>query len=108
MFAVFEPHQLSRAKLFFNEFAAALEKADRVIITKPFLGREAYKNLEPVDFDLLCSKIGNHKAEHIKTSDEICSKILNEAKSGDIIIVFGAGESYKLSREIINSLSKNL
>lgn len=105
VFAVFEPHQLSRAKLFFNEFAAALEKADRVIITKPFLGREANKNLEPVDFDLLCSKIGNHKAEHIKTSDEICSKILNEAKSGDIIIVFGAGESYKLSREIINALN---
>ncbi|WP_291576206.1 UDP-N-acetylmuramate--L-alanine ligase [Clostridium sp. UBA4548] len=106
VFAVFEPHQLSRAKLFFNEFALALEKADRVIITKPFLGREANKNLEPVDFELLCAKIGNHKAEHIKTSDEICNKILNEAKSGDIIIVFGAGESYKLSRKIIDALNK--
>lgn len=106
VFAVFEPHQLSRAKLFFNEFALALEKADRVIITKPFLGREANKNLDPVDFELLCNKIGSHKAAHIKTSDEICSKILNEAKSGDIIIVFGAGESYKLSREILIALNK--
>lgn len=106
VFAVFEPHQLSRAKLFFNEFAAALKKADRVIITKPFLGREANKNLEPVNLDMLCNKIDINKAEYIESSDKICSKILNEAKSGDIIIVFGAGESYKLSREIINVLKE--
>ncbi len=106
IFAVFEPHQLSRAKLFFSEFAAALKKADRVIITKPFLGREANKNIEPVNFDMLCNEIDINKAEYIKNSDEICSKILSEAKSGDIIIVFGAGEAYKLSREIINTLNE--
>ena len=106
VFAVFEPHQLSRAKLFFNEFAAALKKADRVIITKPFLGREANKNLDPVNFNMLCNEIDINKAEYIESSDKICSKILSEAKSGDIIIVFGAGESYKLSREIINVLKE--
>jgi len=106
VFAVFEPHQLSRTKLFFNEFAIALKKADRVIITNPFLGREANKNIEPVNLDMLCSEIDINKAEYIKSSDKICSKLLNEAKSGDIIIVFGAGESYKLSRKIINVLKE--
>ncbi|GFZ33012.1 UDP-N-acetylmuramate--L-alanine ligase [Clostridium zeae] len=107
VFAIFEPHQLSRAKLFFNEFAEALKKADRVIITKPFLGREANKNIKPVDLNMLCEKIDINKAAYIETSDEICSTILNEAKSGDLIIVFGAGDSYKLSRKIINILSEN-
>lgn len=106
VFAVFEPHQLSRTKLFFNEFATALKKADRVIITEPFLGRESNKNIEPVNLDMLCSEIDINKAEYIKSSDKICSKLLNEAKSGDIIIVFGAGESYKLSRKIINVLKE--
>lgn len=106
VFAVFEPHQLSRTKLFFNEFAIALKKADRVIITEPFLGREANKNIEPVNLDMLCNEIDINKAEYIKSSDKICSKLLNEAKSGDIIIVFGAGESYKLSREIISILKE--
>jgi len=55
---------------------------------------------------MLCSEIDINKAEYIKSSDKICSKLLNEAKSGDIIIVFGAGESYKLSRKIINVLKK--
>ncbi|MCB2291383.1 hypothetical protein LGK97_16775 [Clostridium sp. CS001] len=106
VFAIFEPHQLSRAKLFFNEFVMALKKADRVIITKPFLGREANKNIEPVNFDMLCNEIDISKAEYIESSDEICGKILRKVKSGDIIIVFGAGDAYKLSREISNILTE--
>ncbi|GKU27466.1 UDP-N-acetylmuramate--L-alanine ligase [Clostridium folliculivorans] len=107
VFAIFEPHQLSRTKLFFNEFAVALRKADRVIITKPFLGREANKNIEPIDLNMLCKEIDINKADYIENSDEICSTILNEAKSGDLIIVFGAGDSYKLSRKVISILRKN-
>ncbi|MBU3216517.1 UDP-N-acetylmuramate--L-alanine ligase [Clostridium estertheticum] len=105
IFAIFEPHQLSRTKLFFHEFATALKKADRVIITRPFLGREANKNLEPVDLDMLSDEIGVNKAEYIENFDKVCEKILSEAKNGDII-VFGAGESYKLSRKIIDLLNK--
>lgn len=104
--AIFEPHQISRTKLFLNEFATALKKADRVIITKPFLGREKNKNIEPVNLNILCNEIDTNKAKYIENTDKICEKILSEAKSGDIIIVFGAGESYKLSRKIINLLNK--
>jgi len=43
---------------------------------------------------MLCNKIDISKAEYIKSSDKIYSKILSEAKSGDIIIVFGAVEFY--------------
>ena len=107
IFTIFEPHQLSRIKIFFNEFAEALKKADKVIITKPFLGREANKNIEPVNLNNLCNEIGINKAEYIESTDKICEKILNEVKDEDIIIIFGAGESYKLSRKIINLLNKN-
>lgn len=106
VFAVFEPHQLSRIKLFFNEFAQALSKADRVIISKPFLGREAYKNIEPVNFEKLANETNKDTTEYIENIDEICSKVINEVKSGDVIVVFGAGDSYKLSRKVINELKE--
>lgn len=106
IFAIFEPHQVSRTRLFFYEFAKALKKADRIIITKPFLGREVNKNIEPVSLNKLCNEIDINKAKYIENTDEICEKILSEAKNGDIIIVFGAGESYKLSRRIITLLNK--
>ena len=104
VFAIFEPHQISRIKLFFHEFAAALKKADRVIILKPFLGREANKNIEPINVETLVNEINPDIAEYIEDYDNVCNKIVNEVKSGDIIMVFGAGESYKLSRKIINML----
>ncbi len=43
---------------------------------------------------MLCNKIDINKAEYIENFDKICSKILSEARSGDIIIVFGAVEFY--------------
>lgn len=36
--------------------------------------------------DMLCNEIDINKEEYIEISDEICSKILSEAKNGDIII----------------------
>lgn len=107
IFTIFEPHQISRINLFFYEFAEVLKKADKVIIAKPFLGREANKNIEPVNLNNLCNEIDINKAEYIESTDKICEKVLNEVKDGDIIIVFGAGESYKLSRKIINLLDKS-
>ncbi len=45
---------------------------------------------------MLCNKIdiNINKAEYIESSDKACSKILSEAKSKDIIIVFGIVEFY--------------
>ncbi len=106
VFAIFEPHQISRIKLFFHEFAVALKKADRVIILKPFLGREANKNIEPINVETLVNEIDSNTTEYIEDYDEACNKIINEVKNGDIIMVFGAGESYKLSRKIINMLKE--
>ncbi len=106
VFAIFEPHQISRLKLFFNEFAVALKKADRVIILEPFLGREVNKNFEPISLERLVNEINKDTTEYIQDYDEICNKITKEVKNGDIIIVFGAGESYKLSRKIVNILKE--
>lgn len=93
-------------KVVFYEFGIALWKADRVIITKLFLGRVANKNIEPVNLEMLANEINTNTAEHIEDYDEVCNKIINTVKSGDIIIVFGVGESYKLSEKIINELKE--
>ncbi|WDV48271.1 UDP-N-acetylmuramate--L-alanine ligase [Clostridiaceae bacterium M8S5] len=108
VFAIFEPHQISRIKLFFDEFIAALSKADRVIISKPFLGREVNKSFDPINLEQMADQINTERAEYIQDYDEICNKIVKEVKNGDIIIVFGAGESYKISRKIVNKLKKRI
>lgn len=93
-FAILNPINFQGQSYFLNEFVAALKKTDRVIITKSFLGREANKSIKPVNLNMLCNKIDINQSEYIESSDKICSKIFSDAKSGDIIIAFGAVEFY--------------
>ncbi len=101
LWAVLEPHQISRIRLFFDEFAKAIGKADRVVVTKTYVGREKLRNLEPLDMELFVSRIGSHKAVYIEDFDQVASYIKGNSKEGDIVVVFGAGESYKLTRKML-------
>ena len=106
IWAIWEPHQISRIKLFLNEFTTALDKFDRVIITKTFVGREKFKNIESFDMNLIVERIGSQKATYIEDFDSVAEYTDSNSKQGDIIIIFGAGESYKLTQKIITHMSK--
>lgn len=106
IWAIMEPHQLSRIKLFVNEFASALNEFDRVVITKTFIGREKYKSIEKLDMNILIDQIGSNKASYIDDFDSVAEFVNQNVKSGDIVIVFGAGQSYKLTQKIINQMSE--
>lgn len=107
VYAIVEPHQISRLKLFPKEFVAALNKADEAIVTKTYVGREINKNLEPVDMNSIISKVDAGKASYIEDFNSVADTISLKAKQGDIIIVFGAGNSHKLTKLIVERL-KNI
>jgi len=101
IWAVFEPHQYSRLKIFLNEFAQTLGKADQVIVTAIYPGRE---KIDPtIKSEDLVDKIGA-KALYIEKFEEVAQKISQQVKPGDIVIVFGAGKSYLLSKMILEKL----
>lgn len=104
VYAIVEPHQISRLKLFPQEFIAALNKSDEAIVTKTYIGREINKNLEPVDMNSLVSKVDACKASYIEDFNKVADTISLKAGQGDIIIVFGAGNSHKLTKLIVERL----
>jgi UDP-N-acetylmuramate--alanine ligase len=104
VYAVVEPHQISRLKLFPQEFIAALNYADEAIVTKTYVGREINKNLEPVDMNSLLSKVDAGKASYIEDFNNVADAISLKARQGGIIIVFGAGNSHKLTKLIVERL----
>lgn len=107
IYAIVEPHQISRLKLFPKEFITALNKADEAIVTKTFVGREINKNLEPVDMNSLISEVDAGKATYIEDYHIIADTIALKARPGDIVVVFGAGNSYKFTKLIVERL-KNM
>ena len=103
IWAIFEPHQYSRLKIFLSDFARVLKSADEIIITAIFPGREKFNpQIKAKD---LVDKIGD-KAEYLENFEEISEKISQKAKINDIIIVFGAGKSYLLTKMILEKLSR--
>lgn len=107
IYAIVEPHQISRLKLFPKEFIAALCKADEAIVTKTYIGREIHKNLEPVDMNSLIGKVDSGKATYVEDFNEVANAISSKAKFGDIVIVFGAGNSHKLTKLIVEGLKNS-
>lgn len=104
VWVIFEPHQISRILLMFDSFAQALGLADHVIITKTHIGREIHSGLVPVEANRWVSTIGPDKAHYIEEYDDVASFVCANAKPDDWIIVMGAGESYKISRLILEEL----
>ena len=98
LIAVFEPHQVSRLRLMFDDYVSALKIADRTVIAKTHLGREIHKNVTPITERewLAASDTFLHLEDPEAIRDEIVKKISDS--DCDMVIVIGAANSYKISR----------
>lgn len=101
IWVVYEPHQYSRLNLFFNEFVKVLKLADKVVVTKPYEGRE--KGAKKPDMKKFVKEIGK-KAVYLPDFSDVSKYVSQESKKRDVIIVAGAGKSYILSKEILHKL----
>ena len=102
IWAIFEPHQISRLRLFKKEFAKVLAEADKVIVTQVFEGREKLTKGE--SGQMLVDEINLPKARYIGDFDKVVELVDKEVRKGDCLLVFGAGKSYQLSQKILERL----
>lgn len=102
IWAIIEPHTFSRNLVLLPQFAHALDLANQVIISQIFASREK----DPGNFSGadIATASKHSSARYIPNFDDITRTVKLEAKSKDVIIIFGAGNSHKLSRQILDSL----
>lgn len=102
LWVVIEPHTFSRLHAVLTELPNALQQADEIIISQIFASREK----DPGNFtgqDI--SDATNHShARYIPEFADITTILKSETKPGDVILIMGSGNSYKLSRELVSSL----
>jgi UDP-N-acetylmuramate--alanine ligase len=102
---VFQPHRFSRLSLLMESFAAAFTDADVLITTEIYAAGE--KSIAGVSGRVLYQEIkqSGHKNvyfEHnMKNIPPLVGKV---AQSGDLILVLGAGNIYKIIPDIIKTL----
>jgi UDP-N-acetylmuramate--alanine ligase len=93
VFCVFQPHTYSRLSELFHDFARSFLDADRIIVADVYAARE--ENTTGVTSKLLAQTIGR-QAEYINSFEGIAEYLRQNVFEGDVIIIMGAGDTYRL------------
>jgi UDP-N-acetylmuramate--alanine ligase len=98
LWCVFQPHQISRTRALFDDFAKSLVAADQVLLVPVFAAREVVHD-EPVQMshDLAARVVaaGGH-ARSADTLDLAQRTLEDELEPGDVLITMGAGDIGKV------------
>jgi UDP-N-acetylmuramate--alanine ligase len=102
---VFQPHTYSRTKLLLDGFSDAFGDADHVTVTEIYAARE-----EPV-WDItgagLAAALNHQSVDFAATLTEAAERELAELRSGDVLLVMGAGDVYKVGRQVLGRLRES-
>ncbi len=102
VWAVFQPFTYSRTAMLIDDFAKALNIADKVVMTEIMGSRE--RNTYGVSTAQLAEKIDG--SVWFRTFDEVASYVTENAKEGDLIITLGCGDVYKAAKLMIKKYAE--
>jgi len=99
IWCVFQPHQHQRTYYLFNDFVKTFRKApiDKIIITDIYdvAGRETKTINREVSSEKLVKKINIDSVTYLPL-DRVEKYVKENIKSGEVLIIMGAGDIYKL------------
>lgn len=98
---IFQPQRYTRTKALMEEFAQSFSDADKVIIADVYTAGES--PISGASSEALVEKIkanGHNDVTYIETNGEIYQYLVDEVKSGDLVITMGAGDIYKVSHQL--------
>ncbi len=112
--AVYQPHMFSRTKTFFEGFLHAFDVADVTIIADIFPGREHDTGL--IDAHKLVEGIAR-RSDYIQQGKQVMHGGSVEAttrlvqtilRSGDVLVVMGAGDIYLVTEQLLQTSREKL
>jgi len=105
LWVVWQPHTYSRAKLFFDAFAASFVDAPHVIVSDVYQSREPY---DP-DFSVqrLINEMRHRDAHYVPELKDQTSYLLTRLKPGDVLLVLSAGDADQVSSQVFTGLMRN-
>jgi UDP-N-acetylmuramate--alanine ligase len=94
---VFQPHRYTRTKALMDQFVTAFNEADILIVTEIYAASE--EPIESVSGEVLSDRIrasGHKHVMYAPTKEEAAERVLELAKSGDLVLTLGAGDIYRI------------
>lgn len=104
LFVVFQPHLYSRTQNAALGLAEALDGADRALVLDVYGARE--QPVEGVSGRLITDAMTSGVATFTPTADDALAVLLEEVRSGDLVVTVGAGDITHLGPRILESLER--
>ena len=96
LFVVFQPHTYSRTRLLFDDFVAALQDVERLVIYKTYPAREYF------DAAGSALTLAEHlpNALYVETTRELSVYLRCSLRAGDAVLFLGAGDIYFIAKRL--------
>jgi UDP-N-acetylmuramate--alanine ligase len=103
LLCVFQPHQASRTRLLFDDFATSFMSAQEAILADIFYVRDNDDERDQVSSAKLVEKIrlNGQSARHLADFTQIKEYLRHEARIGDLIVTMGAGPVWEIGRDLV-------
>jgi UDP-N-acetylmuramate--alanine ligase len=102
IWAVFQPHTYSRTAALLDDFAAAFDDADHVLVTDIYAARE-HESLG-VSGAQVAARMSHPDVQYVESADKAMSTLVDRVRSGDIVITLGAGDGYLIGERLLQEL----
>ncbi|RMF42779.1 MAG: UDP-N-acetylmuramate--L-alanine ligase [Anaerolineae bacterium] len=103
LWAVWQPHTYSRTRTLQERFAAAFSNADKVLVTPVYAAREA-PPADGFDASHVVRRMQHPSARYCPSLEATTKHLLARLQSGDVVLVFSAGDATQISRSVLESL----
>jgi UDP-N-acetylmuramate--alanine ligase len=103
LYCAFQPHQASRTRLLFEDFAAAFTDADEVLLADIYFVRDSDEDKRAVSSAKLATAIRHNgvTAHHLGTFDACAAHLRAKLQPGDLIVTMGAGPICEVGRTLL-------
>jgi len=105
--AVFQPHLFSRTRNFASDFGKSFFDSDLLVVTDVYPSRE--KPVEGVTGQLVAEaakKSGHKHVDYIANKAEIPARLKGQLQQGDLVVMIGAGDINRISRDLLKELKR--
>ena len=109
LIVVFQPHRYSRTARLLDRFGQVLARADVLVLTGVYAASEP--RLEGVDAAAVARAVRRHATVPVDIADNLehaASRVVELARSGDTVVVLGAGSIGRLAPRILELFERRV
>jgi UDP-N-acetylmuramate--alanine ligase len=106
LIAVFQPHRYTRTQALLSEFFTAFYQADQLFVTEIYpAGERPIPGVRGEQIAQGAREHGHKNVHFVPAKEELPERVLAVARPGDMVLVMGAGDIWRIGEEILRRLS---